>query len=133
MSLELFTSSYAAFRPGMGTPIQTSNDRPKWPLRYPLEHVSRLITPRRALVFNDKISDEEFSRLYREDLDRIGVGRIAAELHAIAESAGSDRLVICCFESNPHECHRGDWGSWWAARTGDIVAEISTGTVWDVS
>jgi hypothetical protein len=131
--IELFTSSYRRFDPGAGVAVQASNSRPKWLLPYPLVHVTRLVTPRRALVFNNEISDEEFSVLYRQDLDRTGVERVRDELQAIAESAGDTRLVICCFEWNPHECHRSDFGSWWAGATGDIVIELPSGVAWDAS
>lgn len=122
--MPLYTCNYSAFHPDMGVPVQTSNGKPKWPLRYSLIHAAPKIFP----AFKDiQIADQdEFNRRYVARLEWITVDRIEAELNSIAQQAGDDRLVLLCFEdlSKGKWCHRTTFAQWWMQSTGEIVEEL---------
>lgn len=122
----LFTTSYSRFRPGMGEPVQASNGKPRWKLAYDLTYAIREAYPKWSLV-KSNLSEEEFTRRYHADLDKVGVDAISSRLRAIAVATGNERLVLLCFEelSKPNNwCHRRMFASWWEAQTGDAVREL---------
>jgi hypothetical protein len=67
---------------------------------------------------------EEFTRLYVERLEAAGVARIDARFQAIAAAHDGRPLVLCCFEAERRDCHRGDFAAWWLQRTSEVVPEF---------
>lgn len=56
---------------------------------------------------------------------RYGPQRIARRLHQISQETGSDRLVLCCWESRPQPvCHRGLVAAWMLVTTGERIDEV---------
>ncbi|MER8001641.1 DUF488 family protein [Streptomyces sp. NPDC095613] len=97
---------------------------PRFGLSYSLTHVVRELAPRRDYL---RKSRSEFTASYIQDLDRLGVERIAERLQQVAQE-GDHRLVLLCFEdlSDPGQwCHRRIFASWWKGATGDEVRELS--------
>ena len=120
---ELFTASYKTFHPSMGLPVQTSNGRPKYPLRYALQYRAPLVYPERRLM---KLSaGTGFRAQYQQMLDRHGLGNLQDLFSRIAEHSGESKLVLLCFEKDVRQCHRGDFADWWARKTGELVKELS--------
>jgi hypothetical protein len=122
--VRLFTSSYRAFDPSFGVPVQTSNGRPKWPVPYDLRHSAPILYPAWSLVADKSLSADAFRAAYWAGLDRRGIERIADALVDIALTAGDDRLVLMCFEADPADCHRADFAQWWTRQTGEDVPEL---------
>lgn len=124
-TLNLFTCNFSRFQPPMGVPVRISNGFPRFGLKYDLIFKAPTLYPAWSLV-KAGLSHEDFSRLYGEALDDIGVEKIAAELGEIARKAGDNRLVLMCFEdlSKGKTCHRRSFARWWKARTGDDVREL---------
>jgi Protein of unknown function, DUF488 len=119
----LYTVSYRAWTPGLGQLVVTSLGLPKWllpeartwPRCWPL-------TPRSSYF---DAPDDEFERAYVAQLERHGPRRIAQELAAIARETGAETLLLACFEPRREECHRSLAASWWMARTGERIPEIT--------
>ena len=124
-AMQLYTSSYAAWRPEFGAPVVTSLTTPKWlpeaatwPKLWPA-------TPRWAYF-----RAEDFDRHYVAQLERYGARQIARRLAEIARSGfaePADRLVLLCWEFSgaPEQCHRGLFREWWLAQTGEPINEIT--------
>jgi hypothetical protein len=99
--VELFTSSYRAWRPGMGSPVVTSLLTPRWLPQAAEWPRCWEITPRWAWFHAEPA---EFERQYLAQLARYGPQRISRSLHRIAREAFMEpagRLVLCCFEARP--------------------------------
>lgn len=120
MKIDLFTASFPRFEPGSGVPVRTSRGFPRYQLRYRLEAVAPSLMPDRSMFG----LGEAFDAAYRAKLDGLGVDRIAAELHAIAERARDEQLVLLCFEADRADCHRGSFSAWWLEQTGEEVPEL---------
>lgn len=123
---ELFTVNYPRFQPAMGTPIQASNGRPRYALKYDLTLSCREVYPPWALVRGDH-SEEHFRREYQAHLDTIGLDTFASRFRALATASGDERLVLLCFEdlSKPGWwCHRRHFADWWKRLTGEEVREL---------
>ena len=57
-------------------------------------------------------------------------GFAVALLTEVADLAGNDQLVLCCFEDlrTPGAwCHRRIFATWWEQATGEPVLELSEG------
>jgi hypothetical protein len=124
MIIELFTTRYQQFRPGMGVPIRTSNGAPRWKLKYPIDHVMKELAPDWATM---RYAKPEFTEAYFGKLDKVGPTTIAMRFRAIAETENEHRLVLLCFEdlAKPGQwCHRTIFADWWLHRVGDEVREI---------
>jgi Protein of unknown function, DUF488 len=125
LTLELFTSSYRAWRPGAGSPVSTSLTTPKWwpeAAEYPQLWEA---CPRWSYFCAEPA---EFERAYLAQLERYGPQRIARRLAEIARNAymePSDRLCLLCFEADPADCHRSLFASWLLTTTGEKVTEIT--------
>ncbi|WP_406172105.1 DUF488 family protein [Streptomyces sp. NBC_00996] len=123
--LTLFTNRYQAYQPPQGVPVRITLGAPRFKLPYSLTHSVRELAPRRDYL---SLSEPEFTKAYRADLDRLGPARIAERLKEIAEAESDHRLVLLCFEdlSKPALwCHRRTFASWWKDATGDEVRELS--------
>ena len=124
----LATSSYAAFNPRRGVPVQTSIGRPRFPLDYELrEQISELM-PSGLLKVSD---DATFTRLYRERLDALDFQALLAQFDAISKRNDHKRLVLLCFE-DVHAgefCHRRVFAEWYKDRAGRLVPELGEGGI----
>lgn len=118
----LYTSSYRAFQPAMGTPIVISLGLPKW--RPESADWDRLwmLTPRGSYFGADP---DVFDKAYLDQLDRHGPQKVARALHRIAAEHESDSLVMLCHEGLSMDCHRSTFAAWWLARVGEVVTEVN--------
>jgi hypothetical protein len=122
--VELFTTNYRAWRPGMGSPVVISLSTPRW--RPEAATWPRLweATPRRRYFHADP---SEFDRRYLDQLEAIGAQQIARRLVQIARDAylePSDRLALCCWETDSSRCHRATFAQWLLVTTGEKVTEV---------
>lgn len=96
---------------------------PRFRLKY--ERAGNIIDiapPRELFNIYDR---EAFTPPYEAHLDRLGVGRIEAQLKKYLDM-GKD-VVLCCYEDvrEPDEwCHRLVFASWWMKRTGQVIPEL---------
>jgi hypothetical protein len=125
--VDLATGRYQTFRPELGVPVRTTVGTPRFPLRYELDEFVRQLAP--WGLFGKELSDDEFTVLYRERLEKIGVDVLRAEFEAIAARNDGKRLVLLCFEDvlAGQPCHRRTFAAWWAERTGQVVPELEPG------
>lgn len=122
--MELLTASYRAWRPGAGSPVSISLSTPRWlpeAAQWP-----RLweATPRWGYFHSPP---EEFEAAYLSQLQRYGPQAISRSLARIAREAylaPSDRLVLCCYEADPAQCHRQQFANWLLVTTGERCIEI---------
>jgi hypothetical protein len=127
---ELFTARFQRFDPSMGTPVQAANGKPRWALKYDLRYAVKETFPAWALVQRsraDDIDQAEFSQLYQQGLDRVGVEKLTSRFRAIAVAEGDPRLVLLCYEDLTKPgwwCHRTMFAEWWTRQTGDPVIEL---------
>lgn len=126
-TFELFTANYPKFQPAMGTPVQASNGKPRYKVKYDLNYAVREVYPAWALVRGNK-PHAEFKAAYQAGLDQIGVDAIASRFRAIATAEDEPRLVLLCFEDlskgADNWCHRSMFAEWWTRQTGDVVREL---------
>ena len=122
--LSLATCSYSQFTPDMGVPVQISNGRPKWALKYTLTEKDTQLYPAWSLVKNKSLSVADFRTAYWAGLDTIGLEVIANGLQTIADRYEGHQLVLMCFEKRVEDCHRGDFAIWWLHNTGEAVPEL---------
>jgi hypothetical protein len=107
----------------MGVPVAITLGRPKFPLRYTLEHEARRLAPWGLFDVKDPA---EFTRRYRERLDRLDLDALVAKFEAISAQHGGRRLVLLCYE-DVHAgqlCHRRVFSDFWQERTGQRVPEM---------
>ncbi len=121
--VELATSSWKQYRPGMGVPVRITLGKPRFRLPYSYEEV-RLLAPTPA-IFRLR-DDAEFERAYLDHLDRIGVERLRGAFDAISDKHGGRRLVLLCYEDvlAGQLCHRRMFARWWQEQTGQEVPEM---------
>ena len=103
-------------------PVRISVGLPRfWPEARGFPAVDALM-PRGRLF---KLTDEqEFTPLYREKLDRIGVDAILEQFAAIYDDYAVP-LVLCCYENLALTwCHRRVAAAWIEERTGWEVPEL---------
>lgn len=124
MSLEILTGCFSHYRPKHGIAVRISLGKPKW---FPNE--GRDLPFVKALApapwYFDEPDDDTFRRRYRHQLHRWTPQRVLAELQGIAVAADCPRLVLCCFEADPMQCHRSTWAQWWLEQTGEEVFDLS--------
>lgn len=122
--MRLFTSYFAnrALRQRTDL-IQVAISRwsPRWSST--CDEVLRCLAPSHEL-FERKPARAEFTRLYRHGLDRIGVGRIEAELEAVSRRHGGKDLVLLCYERDAATCHRSILSQWLLEETGWRMLEL---------
>jgi hypothetical protein len=123
--VRLFTAAYGAWsrRPGMGTPVACSLLLPKWLPEAEGFPRCWAVTPRFAYWRSGW--PDEFARHYLSQLERSGARKIARYLHHIAAEAGSDRLVLLCYEPLAADCHRLMFADWWLVTTGERIEELT--------
>lgn len=105
-------------------PVRTTVGNPRFALGYELAGACGMIAPYGLLKVTDR---EEFTRRYRERLERSGWRKIGNALTAIAREQGAPGVVLLCFEdvTKPGEwCHRRIFAEWWQEQTGQVVLEL---------
>lgn len=124
----LATARYATFKSSWGVPVQASVGGPKFPIDYELREEVRELMPRGLLSVSDPA---EFTRRYRERLDRLDLDVLHAQFHAISGRHGGKRIVLLCFEDvrAGELCHRRVFADFWIERTGQDVPELVRGNV----
>jgi hypothetical protein len=123
VTVELATGRFSTFRAEAGVPVAITLSRPKFPLPYRLEHEARRLAPWGLFDVKDPA---EFTRRYRERLDRLDLDALVAKFEAISAAEGGRRLVLLCFEDvhAGQACHRRDFADWFEERTGQAVPEL---------
>lgn len=69
-----------------------------------------------------EIGEEAYTRIYRAQLERIGLEEIQAQLTRKAE--GDKPLVLLCFEKPGEFCHRRIFAAWYLEKTSQEVPEL---------
>ena len=109
--------------PEKHTPVRISAGNPRYPLPYVVKDKAAILAPPyRILKLNDQ---EEYRRIYFEQLDGHGVRKIYSVLKSLAEPG--KEIVLLCFEDirKPGQwCHRRMFAEWWEAKTGRKVEEL---------
>lgn len=119
--MKIYTNRYKDYDPAQGTAVRITYGRPRFRTPYTL-YQARLITPGSWFL---KGSDAWFTRKYLDMLTEAGTDAVRAELEAIGEQSGSDKLVLLCFDDvGKGLCHRSLFASWWEQRTGEKVEEL---------
>jgi hypothetical protein len=123
--VRLLVSSYAAWRPEFGAPVvvslSTPRNRPEaktWPRLW-------AATPRWAWFRAD---EQVFEQAFLDQLDRYGKDDVMRRLQQIAASGyaePAETLVLCCFEADVYECHRGTFRCWLHEHGGPWAEDIS--------
>jgi hypothetical protein len=120
---QLFTCSYAAFKPEMRTPVRITLGGPRRPEPTGRDHwlyVAELAP--KGWYF--KAPADVFARRCTEQLDRLA-DDIDAKLAWLTEEFGGP-IVLLCWEKRvrgPEDCRR-RWAAWWTERTGIEVPEL---------
>jgi hypothetical protein len=125
--VDVLTASYASWRPGCGSPVSISLSTPRWLPAAADWPRCWLLTPRWAYFHAEP---GEFERAYLAQLARYGPERISRCLARIAREAyqaPSQRLVLCCWETDWANCHRRQFAEWLLVTTGELVTELKEG------
>ncbi|WP_030236836.1 hypothetical protein [Streptomyces sp. NRRL S-350] len=125
--LNLATCTYQEYRLTMGVPVRTTAGAAR-SFFEPVAGHARTLTPSWGLLAAD-LAEDAYELRYRDQLDKVGVAKVRAELEAIGDAigAGDTPLVLLCFDvlSKPGNfCHRQHFASWWTERTGQQVPEL---------
>lgn len=121
--VELATSSYRQFRPGMGVPVRITLGKPRFRLGYEYEEIRLLAPPPRVFALRD---EAEFKAAYRQHLDAVGMERLRRVFERVGGEHSGQRLVLLCFENvlAGESCHRRMFAQWWKEQTGQDVPEL---------
>jgi hypothetical protein len=90
VKVELATSSYRQFEPGMGVPVRITLGKPRFRLPYEYEEI-RVLAPTPKIF---RLRGKEFEHEYREHLERIGVKRLKTIFGQMAGRHDDTRLVL---------------------------------------
>ncbi len=74
-------------------------------------------------LFGKDLPPDAFAAGYRARLDRYGVEGIRSRIERVARQHPDRPVLLCCFEKNPADCHRGLLSEWWRAQTGEAIPE----------
>ena len=92
-----------------------------WPPRYFRGVSMQQVAPRRYML-DDRLTDEEYIRMYREDVLRLVSARVF--IHQLEEAGRGKDVALCCFEKPGLFCHRHILAQWIKEQTGITVAEF---------
>ena len=120
--MRLLTASYGTWRREFGAPVVASLSLPKWLPESRAWPKCWALTPRWRYF---DAEEHVFELAYLEQLDSYGVNGITTRLEQIAAETDATTLVICCFEADVFECHRGTFRSWWHENTGEWISDLS--------
>ena len=92
-----------------------------WPPRFFRGISMKQVAPRRYML-DDRLTDEEYIRMYRNDVLRLVDARsFIQDLERV--SRGMD-VALCCFEKPGDFCHRHILAKWLNEQTGIEVSEF---------
>lgn len=93
--------------------VQVSNSKPKW---FPWDCLSyKALMPDWdcvAALKNGSISEEEFTRRYKNKLNKLDRQTVLEELQYKAESEGANTVYLVCWEASNKFCHRHILAEW---------------------
>lgn len=92
-----------------------------WPPRFFRGISMKQVAPRRYML-DDRLTDEEYIRMYRNDVLRLVDARSFIQDLELA-SRGMD-VALCCFEKPGDFCHRHILAKWLNEQTGIEVSEF---------
>jgi len=125
--MTLATSRYAAREKVVASglaPVRTTTGAPRFRLGYELAGNVGMLAPYGLRSIEGRA---EFEAAYRARLDGFGVEEIRAALEEVARAAGTEGVVLLCFEDldDPTQsCHRTIFAAWWREQTGEKVVEL---------
>ena len=124
--MSIYTSRFSnqELKTGKYFVIGITLGEPKFSLGYEKQYQCHLLAPERSMWGK---SHEEFSRLYRAKLDKIGALKIVAMFASFEKWAEGKDIVLTCFEDvrDPSQnCHRIDFAEWVAERLGISIIEL---------
>lgn len=115
--------SYRAWRPGFeGLAIRASLGMPKWIGEAADWPFLPELAPRWSYF---RAEPDEFEKRYLAQMEAHGARYLARRLHETGRLYRASRIVVCCFEADRDDCHRGLWADWWTRTTGEVVDEIT--------
>lgn len=78
------------------------------------------VAPRRYML-NDQLTDEEYIRMYRNDVLRLVDAR--SFVRQLEEAGHGMDVALCCFEKPDDFCHRHILAQWLTEQTGIEIKE----------
>lgn len=107
-------------------PVRITRGHPRFRLGYELGATVMSLAPSKELFARRESCD--FAAEYREQLDRLGIDVVRAQLQEVSARNGGRGLVLLCYEdvSSPsaRPCHRRVFASWWEDNGGGPVPEL---------
>lgn len=125
---DLLLGCFPHAQPYLATPgtqiVRISLGKPKW---YPGGGDALPFVPQLAPApwYFREPDQEVWERRYRHQLHRTTANRIYSILNDIAEECGAERLILCCFEQDPMDCHRSMFGRWWIEQMGEVLLDLT--------
>lgn len=95
--------------------------RPRFKVQYEIKGNIYVLAPNRAIFNLDKVN---FTKRYKEQLDKLGVEKIKAILAEYGYGE-AEEMILLCYEDITTEkwCHRTVFAEWWQEKTGEEVPE----------
>ena len=121
--IELATCSWRKYRPEQGLAVRITLGKPPAWFRHEHEEIRLLAPPPRVFRLDDW---GEFIRAYTQHLEAVGVDRLRRVFDGLSQRHDGARLVLLCFESDPRDCHRALFSSFWQRETGQEVPELGS-------
>ena len=120
--MKLYTSRFAnhALADADIAVVAISRGLPKFRIAYEIRGRIWPLAPERALF---GLGEEDYHRLYRNQLDSIGATVIQRELARFEQFSN---VALCCFEDVRKQgqwCHRRLFAAWWEEHTGQAIEE----------
>lgn len=92
-----------------------------WPPRFFRGISMKQVAPRRYML-DDRLTDEEYIRMYRNDVLRLVDAR--SFIQDLERSSRGMDVALCCFEKPGDFCHRHILAKWLNEQTGIEVSEF---------
>lgn len=92
-----------------------------WPPRFFRGISMKQVAPRRYLL-DDRLTDEEYIRMYRNDVLRLVDAR--SFIQDLEQASRGMDVALCCFEKPGDFCHRHILAKWLNEQTGIEVSEF---------
>ena len=92
-----------------------------WPPRFFRGISMKQVAPRRYML-DDRLTDEEYIRMYRNDVLRLVDAR--SFIQALERASRGMDVALCCFEKPGDFCHRHILAKWLNEQTGIEVSEF---------
>jgi uncharacterized protein (DUF488 family) len=102
-------------------PVGITVGAPRFELGYRLADNVRMLAPFGLLTIAD---EDEFTRRYRERLDRYSTDKILGVLAGIARREHTPGVVMLCYEPVGKFCHRRVLAQWIGEKNGQRVPEL---------